>query len=161
MATVERVGEDVAILDTVALFVNVVTDVSEFDEVVVNDDRGVSLDAAVVVASVDCDTLELTDNEKRGDFDNIALFEDVEEIEEEPDVLLLNLPVNDVNIVLEMEGEAVSLREGRRENDNFAVTESDDDNRLLPEPDEDTVIVLDKVLDIEARVVDESCADNV
>ena len=161
VATVERVGEDVSILDTVALFVNVVTDVSEVDKVDVYDDRGVILNAAVVVASVDCDTLEVTDNEKRGVVVARALLDEVEEKEEEPEVLLLNLLDSDVNTERETEGDDVSLRDGRRESDNFAVTEFDDDNLLLPLIEGDTVIVLDKVLDMEARVVDESCADNV
>jgi len=161
VATVERVDEDVAILDTVALFVNVVTDVSEVDKVDVYDDCGDSLDATVIVTSVDCDTLELIDNEERGVVDARELFDDDEEKHDEPELLLLTFPDKEDNTVLEMEGEAVSLRDGRRDKDNFAVTEFDDDTRLLPEPDGDTVIVLDKVLDIEARIVDESCADNV
>ena len=69
VASVEAVGEAVVVAILLSLCTKVDNDVSEFDEVVVNDDRGVILNAAVVVASVDCDTLEVTDNEIRDDAD--------------------------------------------------------------------------------------------
>jgi len=69
VASVEAVGEAVVVATLLSLCTKVDNAVSEFDEVVVNDDRGVILNAAVVVASVDCDTLEVTDNEIRDDAD--------------------------------------------------------------------------------------------
>ncbi len=61
--------ESESIFETVASTVNVEKNVSEIDDVVVNDDSDVSLNTAEVVASVDCDTLELTVNEIRDDAD--------------------------------------------------------------------------------------------
>ena len=118
------------------------------------------LTTAVVVASVDCEPLELTDKEKRGVFDARALPDEVEETDEEPDVLLLILLVNDVNTVLEIEGEEDELRDSMGDIDNFDVTELEDDNRLLPLVEGDTVLVLDTALDKDGRVVAESCTDN-
>ncbi len=141
----------VAILLPECKFVEI--DVSEFDEVDVKDDRGVSLDAAVMVAPVDCETLELADVEKRGVVDNKALLEEIEESDDEPDVLLLNLLVNDFNTERETEGEDDSLRDGRVDVDDFAVTEFDNDKRLLTLSDGDTVLVFDAALDVEGRVV--------
>ena len=114
-----------------------------------------------MVASVDCEPLELTDKEKRGVFDARALPDEVEETDEEPDVLLLILLVNDVNTVLEIEGEEDELRDSMGDSDNFAENELEDENRLLPLVEGDTVLVLDTALDKDGRVVAESCPDNV
>ena len=100
-ATVEAVGEAVGVAILLPLCTIVDNADSEFDEVVVNDDRGVILNAAVVVASVDCDTLEVTDNEKRGVVVARALLDDDDEKDDEPELLLLTFPVNEVNTVLE------------------------------------------------------------
>ncbi len=122
-APVEKEGEDDIVAKRLPVCTSVEIDVSEFDEVVVNDDCGVSLDATVIVTSIVCDTLELADREKRDDVDTKALLDVVEEIEEHPVVLLLNVLVNDVNTVFETEEEDVSLRDSKGDNDNFAVTE--------------------------------------
>ena len=76
-----------------------------------------------MVALDDCEPLELTDDEKRGVFDTRALPDEAEEIEEEPDELLLILLVNDVNTVLETEGEEDELRDSMGDVDNFAENE--------------------------------------
>ena len=47
------------------------------------------------------------------------------------------------------------------DSDNFAENELDDDNRLLPLVEGETLLVLDTALDIDGRVVAESCTDNV
>ena len=76
-------------------------------------------------------------------------------------MLLLNLLVNDVNTVLEIEGEDDELRDSMGDIDNFAENELEDDNRLLPLVEVDIVLVLDTALDKDGRVVAESCTDNV
>ena len=103
----------------------------------------------------------MTDNEKRGVVVARALLDDDEEKEDEPELLLLAFPVNEVNTVLETYGEVVSLRDSKGDMDNFAVTELEDDNRLLALLEGDIVLVLDTALDMDGRVVAESCADNV
>ena len=100
-AAAESVGEAVVVAILLPLCTLVDNVVSEFDEVDVNDDRGVILIAAVVVASVDCDTLEVTDNEKRGVVVARALLDDDDEKDDEPELLLRTFPVNEVNTVLE------------------------------------------------------------
>ncbi len=161
-ASVVNVGEAVAVAYILVVYKSVDTDDSEVDKVDVNDDCGVSLDAGVMVASVDCDPLELTDNEERGVAEARALLDEVEDIVDEPEVRLLNVLDIDVNMERETKGEAVSLRDSNGDIDNFAVTELENDSRGLPVPSEgDIVLIIDIPLDMEARLVDESRADNV
>ena len=101
MASVDAVGEAVIVAILLPLCTTVDSAVSEIDEVVVNVDRGVSLGAAVVVASVDCETLEVTENEKRGVVVARALLDDDDENEDEPELLLLTFPDKEDNTVLE------------------------------------------------------------
>jgi hypothetical protein len=161
-ASVVNVGKAVAVAYILVVYKSVDTDVSEVDKIDVNDDCGVSLDAGVMVASVDCDPLELTDNEERGVAEARALLDEVEDIVDEPEVRLLNVLVIVVNTERETKGEAVSLRDRNGDIDNFAVTELENDSRRLPVPSEgDIVLIIDIPLDMEARLVDESRADNV
>ena len=97
---------------------------------------------------VDCDTLELADEDTCEDKDTRALPDDNEERDDEPELLLLLLLVNDFNTVFERDEEAVTLREGTEDTENFAVSELEADNRLLPLREDDFELVLEITLDM-------------
>ena len=95
-------NEDKAVTEKaiVPVWISVPTAVWEFEETDVTDGCSVSLDISVLVAPGDCDTLGLTDDDTREDDDSRALPDDNDEMDAEPELLLLILLVDDANTVL-------------------------------------------------------------